>query len=223
MKEITSEVVNTFLMGHDPMERIITIECEYQDENVSIVYVNESGEKRLKIDAFKPFAWVKHSAAIRMFEGNRGTLKRKLREYGITIKALKTSKDGKPAHERLENGYKYLYQATRRMSFQTFLMFFQEAGTPIYERKKKNSDDVTDDKEIMTCSPVEQYMISTGRRLFKGYANYDDLTRMSWDIETQGLDPNVDRFEQIGIRTNKGFERVITVEEKLRKRKILVS
>lgn len=212
MKEITSEVVNTFLMGHDPMERIITIECDYQDENVSIVYVNESGEKRLKLDAFKPFAWVKHSAAIRMFEGNRGTLKRKLREYGITIKALKTSKDGKPAHERLENGYKYLYQATRRMSFQTFLMFFQEAGTPIYERKKKNSDDVTDDKEIMTCSPVEQYMISTGRRLFKGYANYDDLTRMSWDIETQGLDPNVDRIEQIGIRTNKGFERVITVE-----------
>lgn len=212
MKKITSEVVNTFLTGHDPMEHIISIECDYQDERVSIIYVNENGEKRVKMDAFKPFAWVKHSAAIRMFDGNRGTLKRKLREYGITIKALKIAKDGQKPSERLENGYKYLYQAVRPTSFQTFLMFFQEAGTPIYERKKKDDDNTTDDKEIMVCSPVEQYMIETGKRLFKGYANYDDIKRMSWDIETQGLDPTVDRVEQIGIRTNKGFEKVISVE-----------
>lgn len=212
MEKITPEIVNTFLMGHDPMERIITIECDYQDEKVSIIYVNDKGEKRLKFDNFKPFAWVRHSAAIRMFEGNRSTLKHKLREYGITIKTLKTTNSDKPLSERLENGYKYLYQATRKMSFQTFLNFFQEAGTPIYERKNNNSDVPNTGKEIITCSPVEQYMISTGKRLFKGFANYDDLTRMSWDIETQGLDPNVDRIEQIGIRTNKGFERVITVE-----------
>lgn len=212
MKEITSDVVNTFLMGHDPMERIITIECDYQDEDVSIIYVNDKGEKRLKFDSFKPFAWVKHSACIRMFEGDRNTLRKKLRQYGIRITLLKTSKDGKKAAERLENGYKYLYQATRRMSFQTFMMFFQEAGTPIYGSKSQDSDDTIDDKEIMTCSPIEQYMIYSGRRLFKGYANYDDLKRMSWDIETTGLDPTVDRIEQIGIRTNKGFERVITIE-----------
>lgn len=210
MKEITSEVVNTFLMGHDPMEHIISIECDYQDVAASVIYVNEKGEKRVKMDAFKPFAWVKHSAAIRMFDGNRGTLKRKMREYGITIKALKIAKDGQKPAERLENGYKYLYQATRPTSFQTFLMFFQEAGTPIYEKKKSDKDE--GGNEIMVCSPVEQYMIETGRRLFKGYANYDDLKRMSWDIETQGLDPTVDRVEQIGIRTNKGFEKVISVE-----------
>ena len=49
MKEITNEMVNTFLNGRDPMERIITIECGYTDDRVSIVYINEKGEKRIKI------------------------------------------------------------------------------------------------------------------------------------------------------------------------------
>ena len=43
MKEITNEMVNTFLNGRDPMERIITIECGYTDDRVSIVYINEKG------------------------------------------------------------------------------------------------------------------------------------------------------------------------------------
>lgn len=212
MKEITSETVNGFLMGHDPMERIISIECGYQDDFVSIIHVDKDGVKRLKLEVFKPFAWVKHSAAIRMFDGQRGTLKRKLREYGIKVFALKTNNEGEEPTERLKNGYKYLYQSQRKMSFQTFLMFFQEAGTPIYERSNKKEKNNTGEKEILTCSPVEQFMISTGKRMFKGYDNYDDLCRMSWDIETQGLDPNRHRIEQIGIRTNKGFETVISVE-----------
>lgn len=209
MAEITEEVVNTFLMGHDPMEHIVAIECGYDDDRVSVIYVNEQGQKRVHMDDFKPFVWVKHSAAIRLFEGKRGTLRRKLNSYGISIKALITSIGGKKPHERLENGYKYLFYAKRRMSWQKFMIFFQEGGVPIYERKK--SDDNMSSKEFMACSPVEQYMIETGKRLFKGYANYDDLKRMSFDIETQGLDPTVDRIEQIGIRTNKGFEKVITI------------
>ena len=211
VKEITTDVVNTFLMGHNPMEHIITMECSYDDEKVSVIYVNEEGQKRVKLEPFKPFVWVKHSAAIRMFEGNRGTLRKKLREYGITIKALKTGDEGSEFSDRLENGYKYLFQSTRAMSYQHFMMFFQEAGTPIYERKKKGDDSKDSNKEFMACSPVEQHMIETGERLFKGYENYDDLLRMSFDIETQGLNPKIHRIEQIGIRTNHGFEKIITI------------
>ena len=32
-------------------------------------------------------------------------------------------------------------------------------------------------------------MISTGRRFFKGYDDYDDIIRMIFDLETEGLDP----------------------------------
>lgn len=209
--EITKEVVETFLNGHDPMEHIISIECSYDENRVSIIYVNDKGEKRIRLDDFKPFAWVKHSAAVRMFDGNRGTLRRKLNEYGMSIKPLRITNNKGETSERLENGYRYLYYSKRRMSFKLFLMFFQEAGTPIYS-KSKNDENKGRNEEIMVCSPVEEYMMETGRRLFKGYANYDDLRRMSFDIETQGLDPYKDRIEQIGIRTNKGFEKVITVE-----------
>ena len=211
MKEITSETVNTFLNGHDPMERIISIECGYQDDSVSIIYVNADGEKRVRKDDFKPFAWAKNSACIRMFGGNRGTLRRRMREYGINVKALATKYNGSEENERLENGYKYMFYATRRMSYTKFLAFFSSADTPIYENSKKGEEQKGSSREFMVVSPVEQYMIQTGKRLFKGYDNYDDLKRFIFDLETQGLNPKIHAIDQIGMRTNKGFEKIITI------------
>ena len=66
-------------------------------------------------------------------------------------------------------------------------------------------------------------MIETGKRLFKTYDDYNDLVRMEFDLETEGLDPTKDSISQIGIRTNKGFEKILPVigegEEK-KKRKL---
>ena len=75
-----------------------------------------------------PFVWAKHSAAIRLFEGNRAKLKKKLQEYGISVKALSLgeSTDGEIS-ERIENGYKYLFYAFRKMSYGKFSTFFKEA------------------------------------------------------------------------------------------------
>ena len=84
-----------------------------------------------------------------------------------------------------------------------FMDFFEKGGKPIY--------DDNDDKSYIAVAPVEQYMISTGKRQFKGYDSYDDLTRLLFDLETTGLDPHADQIDQIGIRTNKGFEKIITV------------
>ena len=214
MREITTEVVNTFLNGHDPMEHIISIECGFDEDRVSIIYVNEKGEKRVKLDDFKPFVWVKHSAAIRLFGGNKTTLRRELKRFGITIKKLTTSNDDGEEHERLESGYKYLFYATRRMSNQNFQNFFKIGGVPIHERKKKDDLTQNGNREFMAVTPVEQYMIATGRRLFKGYDTYNQLTRFIFDLETQGLNPKIHRIEQIGIHTNKGYDKVISVEGK---------
>ena len=128
-----------------------------------------------------------------------------MKSFGITVKKLKTSMDGNEVHERLGKWYKYIFKATRKMSYQTFLMFFNAAKTPIYNNKKKKDDSTKDDREFLAVSPVEQYMMYSGCRMFKGYQNYDDLVRMQFDLETQGLDPKVHKIEQIGIRTNKGF------------------
>ena len=218
MKEITSEMVNSFLNGHDPMEHIVTIECDYMDDMVNIVYINENGEKRVKRDDFKPFAWVKNSACIRMFGGNRGTLRRRMRELGISVKPLTTKTDESVDSDRLQNGYKYLFYSNRKMPYSRFLNFFTEAGTPVYE--KKNNSAGGGSKEFMVVSPVEQYMIQTGKRLFKGYDNYDDLKRFLFDLETQGLNPRIHAIDQIGMRTNKGFEKIITITGEGEERKI---
>jgi DNA polymerase elongation subunit (family B) len=218
MKEITSEMVNSFLNGHDPMEHIVTIECDYMDDMVNIVYINENGEKRVKRDDFKPFAWVKNSACIRMFGGNRGTLRRRMRELGISVKPLTTKTDESVDSDRLQNGYKYLFYSNRKMPYSRFLNFFTEAGTPVYE--KKNNSTGGGSKEFMVVSPVEQYMIQTGKRLFKGYDNYDDLKRFLFDLETQGLNPRIHAIDQIGMRTNKGFEKIITITGEGEERKI---
>ena len=212
MKEITTEVVNTFLNGHDPMERIISIECAWDEDEVSIIYVDQNGIKRVRKDAFKPFIWVKHSAAIRMFGGNRSELRKYLNLYGIKVKKLITSNDSGEEHERLESGYKYLFYTTRKMSNQVFQGFFSKAGTPIHPRQKKDEVNTSGNREFMGITPIEQYMIATGRRLFKGYDAYNQLNRFIFDLETQGLDPKRHRIEQIGIRTNKGYEKIIEVE-----------
>ena len=217
MIKITDETVNTFLNGHDPMERIISVECDYMEDMVSIIYVNERGQKMVKKDQFKPFCWAKHSACVRMFKGDRKLLARKLKEYGINVRALITAgADGK-THERVENGYKFLFFSTRKMSYNRFLNFFKEAGTPVYGSKEDRSDQT---REFMTASPVEQYLIQTGKRLFKGYENYDELKRFLFDLETQGLNPEVHAIDQIGMRTNKGFERIITITGEGREREI---
>lgn len=219
-RKITPEIVKTFLEGHDPMEKIVSIECGFNEDRACVVYVNENGEKRVRLEDFKPFLWCKNSAAIRLFGGNKGILKRKMREYGIGVKALHTHEDGTEKQERLENGYKYMFYAKRRMSNSNFQQFFTDGGVPVHPRQKKGEPEIRT-TEYITVPAVEQFMIATGKRLFKGWDNYDMTTRLIFDLETQGLNPRIHAIDQIGIRTNKGFERILTItgetEEERRK------
>jgi DNA polymerase elongation subunit (family B) len=56
-------------------------------------------------------------------------------------------------------------------------------------------------------SPIEQYLVRSGRTLFKGMV-FEDLRRVQLDIETTGLDPNDPTAELIGValRTSSGDE-----------------
>lgn len=204
------KIVENFLNGHDPMKYIVNIDHEYQDDFVKIVYYNDEGQKRIKKDDFKPFVWVKQSAIDRMCDGNHISLSKMMAEYGIGIKALKIS--DKPINlqevdERLINGYKYIMYAKRAMSQGAFNKFFNAVGTPLYS---KNSE--TQSREFLSVNAIEQYMISTGRRMFKGYDAYNATKRLIFDLETQGLHPEIHGIDQIGIRTNKGFETILSVE-----------
>lgn len=203
-----TEIITKFFEGRDKQERIVAVECGYDDEFVSVVFWNELGQKMIKKEDFRPFVWAKHSVAVRMFNGDRGLVRKRMNEFGIGVKALKTTMDGSESKlDRIQNGYRFLFYSTRRMSWSRFQEFFKFAGTPIYGNKKSQGGN----KEFLAITPVEQHMMYTGKRMFKGYNNYDDIKRLVFDLETSGLNPEKDHIDQIGIRTNKGFETVLDV------------
>ena len=205
--EVTKEQIDSFLNGSDPMERIIKMECDYNDDIITIIYNDEKGRKRCLKEPFKPMVWTKTSAACKLFNGDRKELKYQMSKYGIGVKSLRTENTDGIEPLRMSNGYKLLFYAKTPMTYTKFMDFFQKGGVPIYSSK--------DEKNYIAVAPVEQYMIQTGRRLFKGYNDYDELVRMQWDLETTGLDPKVCHINQIGIRTNKGFEKILTVGDDL--------
>jgi DNA polymerase I len=208
-REISKEEIYGFLNGKNPMEHVTCIECGYQDDKVSLIIRNED-KRLLKQDDFFPFCWVKRSACVRMYHGDREKLKYSLLKSGIKIKKLITKDENEKEEKRLINGFEFLFYADRKMSYSDFMKFFEYAGTPIYPKKKDDSINRT--REFFTVSPVEQYMIKSGIRLFKGYDNYDDLNRFVFDLETQGLDPLRHAIDLNGLRTNKGFEKILFVE-----------
>lgn len=206
LKQITNETINTFLNGFNPMKRIISIECGYTDSSVFIVYVDDNGVKRIKKEDFYPFVWAKQKVGEELYEGNRSLIVKKMKEYGIWSKGLITENEGKTS-ERLQNGYRVMFYAKTPMSYNKFMKFFNEGGVPIYGK-----DDGSSKKDFLTVSPVEQHMMRTGERMFKGYEDYDELLRLSFDLETEGLEPQKHSINQIGVRTNKGFEKIISVK-----------
>ncbi|MEA2511724.1 MAG: polymerase, archaea type [Thermomicrobiales bacterium] len=62
-------------------------------------------------------------------------------------------------------------------------------------------------------SPVEQYLISTGRTMFKGMV-YEDLCRLQLDIETTGFDARDPAAQVIvvALKTSRGHEELLVLQ-----------
>jgi len=216
-KKASNEEVDAFLKGTDPQEHIIKIECGYDDKQATVIWRDENFQKHYTQEPFYPFCWAKQEAGRLMFGGDRVRLKLEMQARGINCKGLIVANENGEVPERMANGYRVLFYAERPMSNKEFSKFFDDAKVPL---KPKEKDKTYGKNLYKTCAPNEQFMIATGKRLFKGYESYDDILRMQFDIETTGLDKKRDLIDQIGIRTNKGFEKIIeiegdTVEEKL--------
>lgn len=208
MAEVTKEQIESFLNGTNPQERIIKIEGNYNESKVHIFYRDEDGKMRLEHDDFYPFVWCKLSVCTRLYGGNRDMLKQQMAAYGIRVKALRINDTNGVTPERMENGFRFMFYAQIPMSYTKFLKFFEDGGCPVYRKDNDSSNNV---QEFVAVSNTEQYMIKTGKRLFKGYNDYDDLLRMEFDLETEGLDPHECAISQIGIRTNRGYEKLISI------------
>ncbi|KAA6339622.1 hypothetical protein EZS27_012453, partial [termite gut metagenome] len=220
IQEITDEKILTFLEGNNPMEKVVSVECAYNDDQVSVIYYNENDVKCIKKVNFHPFLWAKISACKKLYGGDKDKLIDAMRKYGVRSKGLIYQDNNGNTTFRMENGYRILFYCTRPQSWQRFQQFFKDGGNTVYNRATKNTLGSTN-KDFLSFSPIEQFMISSGMRMFKGFEDYDDLQRLTFDLETQGLIPEQHRIEQIGIRTNKPIketgkplETIITIEGK---------
>lgn len=95
-------------------------------------------------------------------------------------------------------------------------------GRHLIENLKNKGIDIFDsyEKLFYTVSATEQFLIQSGKRLFKGVEDYSDLRIMVLDIETQAqpayvnhpkaaLDPEIGRIFKIGIYMNDGYYKVL--------------
>lgn len=219
-KRISQEDIEKFIEGHDPEKRIVNLEYSYRDDFITVVYRDEEDQKRRRKEKFYPFCWATLKACRKLCGGNQSELKRIMHAYKIGVKKLsQTNIKGEVRHE-FDDGYLFMFFAKEPMSYNRFLKFFKDCDNPVFSRDK--DDDATksksESKQYLIVTPQEQFMISTGKRFFKGYDDYDQVLKMTFDLETTGLNTERDRINQIGIRFNRpfpghkdGFEKIFSV------------
>lgn len=197
---VSAEVIESFLHGSDPQKYIVAIEAVYFSKpEVSIVINDPENGKRIETHPFHPFLWFKEEITRVVYNGNRQRIIEASQKYGIKIKKLRTHDDMGNIPERMEKGYKFM--AICKKSYNDLINFFREGGIDIRSEEFK--------PYFVIFSPVEQYMIQSGKRLFKGIDDYDGVHRLQFDIETEGLVASKDPIFQIGIRDNRGFEHIL--------------
>ncbi len=200
---VSVDEIKNYLEGYDDQKYIVAVESNYYSREIFLVIHDPEKGKRIEKHKLKPFLWMKTPQIENLYKGDRKTIKKKMQEYSIKITPLNTKDENGNTIERLDNGYKFMVSSSK-CTYGELIRFFKDGGMDIFSEKHKDN--------FLTISPTEQFLIQTGKRLFKGMDDYDDIHRFSFDIETTGLDPNVSRIFQIGMKDNKGFTHVLSIE-----------
>jgi DNA polymerase elongation subunit (family B) len=198
MSKVSFEVIEQFLQGRDPQKYIVGIESGY-DNYVDLVINDPETGKRLERHDYKPFIWLKQDASLFMYGGNKTKIREARNKYNVKIKPLRISNEDGFIPERMDTGYKFIAETTN--GYSSLIAFFKEGGIDIWGDEYKSL--------FLALSPSEQFLIQSGKRLFKGMEDYNDLHRLQFDLETAGLDPSRHEIFQIGIKDNRGYEMIL--------------
>ena len=204
---ISQEEIKTFLEGNDPEEFIVAVEFDYASDSVYKIKEIPGQGKVIQKDSFIAFSWVGDLRGLNFYQNSKAAQKEHMTKYGIVIEKLETKGDN-----RMEQGLKYMVKSLK--GYRTLIQFFRDGGLDPWGENTKDL--------IMILPPVEQYLIQREKRLFKGYEEYNDVTRLVFDLETTALEPKDGRIFMIGIKTNKGYQKVIECATEEQERQGLV-
>ena len=198
LKKATTEEIHEFLHGSDPEKHIVSLEYGYRTGKIYKIKECPVKGKTIETDTFTPFCWVGNLSKKNFYQNNKHRQKEAMTKYGIVVEKLETGDD-----ERLENGLTYLIKTTK--SYRDLVSFFRQGGLNPWDMESRDS--------IQILPPIEQYLIQKEKRLFKGFEEYDDVHRLVFDLETTSLAPEDGRIFMIGIKDNRGFEKVIEIDD----------
>ena len=201
-KEITKatpEDIRVFLEGKDEEKYITAIELDqtgdWSVDNSNRVYVTIDDPKKgksIKVYKFVPFLWTKNLRGSGFYDDDIDKMKKMAKKYGIFTQKLETGDD-----ERLEDGFKFIVKTSG--TYRDLVNFFTKGGLNPWGNRDK----------IQMLPPVEQFLVQTGKRLFKGFENYEEVHKVVFDIETTSLDPNDGHMFLIGIKDNRGYRKIL--------------
>ena len=191
---ISQEEIKSFLEGNDPEQHIVAVEFDYASDHIFKIKEVPGKGKVIQQDSLIAFAWVGDLHGLNFYEGSKSLQKQAMGKYGILIEKLRTDNS-----KQLEEGLTFIVKSIK--GYRSLIQFFREGGIDPWGEKTKD--------KILMVSPVEQYLISKEKRLFKGFEEYNDITRFVFDLETTSLAPRDGRIFMIGMKTNKGFQKVI--------------
>jgi DNA polymerase elongation subunit (family B) len=200
--KVSNERIEEFLEGSDQQKYIVSIEASYSEPMVTLVINDPELGKYTEDVKFKPFLWFKEEIGDLLYNRNKKLRLEMGTKYGVTIKRLKTANSDGISPKRLQNGYKYIAICTK--SYNHLVRFFKDGGFDVFDKEFREN--------FVMFSPVEQFMIQTGKRLFKGVDDYDGLHRFQFDLETEGLFANKNAIFQIGVRDNRGMDYLLETE-----------
>jgi DNA polymerase elongation subunit (family B) len=204
---ISQEEIKSFLEGNDPEEHIVAVEFDYATESIYKIKEPPGQPKIIKKDNFTAFAWVGDLKGLNFYQSSKDLQKDSMSKYGIMIEKLETN--GNP---RLENGLKFMVKSLK--GYRSLISFFRDGGVDPWGERTKD--------KVLILPPVEQYLVQKEKRLFKGYEEYNDITRLVFDLETTALEPKDGRIFMIGLKTNKGFKKVIECSNEEEERRGLI-
>ena len=211
--------IKAFLEGYnDDLKYLVNVECDPKVNFAECVVHPPNGPKEIQKITYTPFMYSKDLKKLGkiLYNGDEELQREMEILYGITIEKMKTGNQ-----KRLEEGY--CYKITSHKSFRSITDFFRSGGfDPYLKATDDEGNNILDKKGdpiflnrdmFYNVKPVEQFLIDKRARLFKGFEDYSDVHRLTLDIETTGLRPEISRVFAVGVRDNKGFEKLLEVEK----------
>jgi len=196
LDKATTEEIEKFLHGNDPEEYIVSLEYGWRSGRIYKIKEYPDRGKVIESDTFIPFCWVGDLSKKNFYNGSKEQQKAAISKHGILIEKLEYGDD-----DRLKNGLTYLIKTTK--SYRDLVSFFRQGGINPWDSENRDA--------IMILPPIEQYLVQKKKRLFKGFEEYDDIHRFVFDLETTSLNPEDGRIFMVGMKDNRGFEKVIEI------------